>query len=171
MKVHSAGLVVYRQTTGEPEVLLAHMGSPWWAKKDIGAWTIPKGTIEAGEEPLEAARREFMEELGVNVPEGDLIELGDIQQHNNKTVTAWALEADVDVSNIKSNKVKIEWPPRSGKTQEFPEIDRAAWFSLPVAAQKSVRGQAELFQRLANILQVPFGPEVIPEPPVQPSLF
>jgi predicted NUDIX family NTP pyrophosphohydrolase len=171
MKARSAGLVVFRQTEGQPEVLLAHMGSPWWAKKDAGAWTIPKGGIEEDEEPLEAAKREFTEELGLSVPDGNLIELGEINQHNNKTVTAWALEADIDISNIKSNTVPIEWPPRSGKTQDFPEIDRAAWFSLPLAAQKSVRGQAELFERLANILHVPFGPEVIPEPPAQPSLF
>lgn len=171
MKAHGAGLVVYRQTGGEPEVLLAHMGSPWWAKKDIGAWSIPKGLIEEGEDPLAAAKREFTEELGLNLPEGEVVELGDVEQHNNKIVTAWALEADLDVGTIKSNTFELEWPPRSGQIREFPEIDRAAWFSLPLAAQKCVRGQSELFERLANILHVPFGPEEIPEPPAQPSLF
>src|SRR4051794_30477393 len=99
MKAHSAGLVVYRFKDGQPEVLLAHMGTPWWAKKDVGAWTIPKGLIEQNEEPLQAAKREFGEELGLAVPEGEFTELGDIDQHNNKTVTAWAIESDVDVSD------------------------------------------------------------------------
>ena len=156
---------------GLPQVLLAHMGSPWWAKKDIGAWTIPKGEVEEGEEPLDTAKREFTEELGLQVPEGKLLELGMIEQHNNKTVTAWAIEADIDASNIESNKVEIEWPPRSGKKQQFPEIDRANWFGLAEAVQKTVRGQAELFEKLANILHVPFGAEEIPDPPAQGSLF
>jgi len=168
---HSAGLVIFRRNKGNVEVLLGHMGAPWWAKKDVGAWTIPKGLINKGEEPLEAAKREFTEELGLQVPEGEFIELGDIEQHNNKTVTAWAIEADIDASNIKSNTFKTGWPPRSGKQQEFPEIDRAGWFSLAEAAQKSVRGQAGLFEKLANILPVPFGVEEIPPPPQQNSLF
>jgi predicted NUDIX family NTP pyrophosphohydrolase len=171
MKVHSAGLVVYRHTDSGPEVLVAHMGSPWWAKKDVGAWTIPKGVIEEGEEPLDAARREFSEELGLPVPEGEFIELGSIEQHNNKSVTAWAVETDIDADSIKSNTFKVEWPPKSGKIQEFPEIDRAAWLPLPEAARKTVKGQAELFERLADKLNVPFGPETIPEPPQQKSLF
>jgi predicted NUDIX family NTP pyrophosphohydrolase len=171
MKAHSAGLVVYRMSGGQPQVLLAHMGSPWWAKKDIGAWTIPKGEVEDGEQPFETAKREFGEELGLPLPEGKFIELGDIEQHNRKTVTAWAVEAEIDASQIKSNTVAIEWPPRSGKTQDFPEIDRAAWFGLAEAAQKTVRGQAELFERLANFLHVPFGAEEIPKPPGQGSLF
>jgi predicted NUDIX family NTP pyrophosphohydrolase len=168
MKKHSAGLVIYRIKDGRPQVLLAHMGSPWWAKKDVGAWTIPKGEVEAGEEPLDTAKREFGEELGLPVPDGDFMELGDIEQHNRKTVSAWAIEADPDVANIKSNTVKIEWPPRSGKEQDFPEIDRADWFGLAEAGQKTVRGQAELFERLAAKLDVPFKPE---ERPAQGSLF
>jgi predicted NUDIX family NTP pyrophosphohydrolase len=171
MKAHSAGIIVYRTKQGLTEVLIAHMGSPWWAKKDIGAWTIPKGTIEEGEEPLDTAKREFNEELGLGFPEGQLIELGTIEQHNNKDVVAWAVEADIDTSDIKSNSFEIEWPPRSGQTREFPEIDRAGWFSLAEAAQKTVKGQAELFERLANELNIPFGAEEIPEAPQQGSLF
>ncbi|MBX4197309.1 NUDIX domain-containing protein [Candidatus Saccharibacteria bacterium] len=171
MKAHSAGLVVFRRTGEQPEVLLAHMGAPWWAKKDIGAWSVPKGLVEEGEEPLDTAKREFGEELGLAVPDGKFIELGDVEQSNKKIVSAWAVEADMDVSHIKSNTFKAEWPPKSGKQQEFPEIDRAAWFSLAEAAQKAVGGQAELFERLANILHVPLGPEEAPKTPKQNSLF
>jgi predicted NUDIX family NTP pyrophosphohydrolase len=171
MKKQSAGIVVYRFKEDVPQVLLAHMGSPWWAKKDIGAWTIPKGGIEEGEEALDTAKREFTEELGLQAPEGEYADLGSIDQHNNKTVQAWAVEADIDISDIKSNTFELEWPPRSGQKQEFPEIDRAAWFGLAEAAQKTVRGQAELFEKLANLLHVPYGTEEIPEPPAQASLF
>lgn len=171
MKAHSAGLVVYRMRQGQPEVLLAHMGAPWWAKKDAGAWTIPKGGIEENEEPLAAAKREFTEELSLPLPGGEYTRLDDVEQHNNKTVSAWAVEADLDISDIRSNTFKAEWPPRSGKIREFPEVDRAAWFGLAEAAQKSVRGQAGLFEQLANLLHVPFGAERIPPPPAQNSLF
>lgn len=146
------------------------MGTPWWSKKDVGAWSIPKGLVEDNEEPLEAAKREFHEELSLVLPPGDFIELGDIEQHNRKIVSAWAIEGDLDVSEIKSNTTTIEWPPRSGQMQEFPEIDRAAWFGLAEASQKAVRGQAELFERLAAYLQVPF--EAVPkQEPAQGSLF
>jgi predicted NUDIX family NTP pyrophosphohydrolase len=171
MKKHSAGIIVYRLSGEQPEVLLGHMGGPFHAKKDNGHWSIPKGLVEKGEEPLETAKREFNEELGLQSPEGEFVELGSIEQHNNKTVTAWAIEANPDISEIKSNTFKMEWPPRSGKEQEFPEIDRAAWFSLPVAAQKCISGQAELFVRLASELHVPFGAEEIPPAPKQGSLF
>lgn len=171
MKAHSAGLVAFRQTGSQPEVLLAHMGSPWWAKKDIGAWTIPKGLIEENEDPLDTAKREFSEELGMAAPDGEFIGLGDIQQNNNKTVSAWAVEADINVSNIKSNIFEAEWPPGSGQTQEFPEIDRAAWFGLAEAAQKAVPGQAGLFERLAEILKVPFQPDSAIGKGQQASLF
>ena len=166
MKKTSAGLVLYRQTSGKLEVLIAHMGSPWWARKDKGAWTIPKGEYE-DEEPLAAARREFREELGSEPPEGELIELGSVEQSNNKIVTAWALEGDLDVSKVFSNKVTIEWPPRSGVNQEFPEIDKAAWVTPAVAAQKVVAAQAEFFGRLIEKL----GVEPEPDQPVQGSLF
>ena len=170
MKKLSAGIIVYRKKGASIEVLTAHMGTPWWAKKDIGAWTIPKGGLEEGEQPLDAAKREFKEELNLQLPEGELIELGEIDQHNNKTVIAWAIEGDPDLSNIKSNTVEIEWPPRSGKKQSFPEIDRAAWLSLPEAAQKTVRGQAELFERLAKKLGIEFEPADAKKP-TQSSLF
>lgn len=150
---------------------MAHMGGPFHAKKDVGHWSIPKGLVEEGEEPLATAKREFTEEFGLQAPEGDYLELGTVDQHNNKSVTVWAVEADLDVSNIQSNTFNMEWPPRSGKIQEFPEIDRAAYMSLAEASQKCVKGQAELFERLANELHVPFGAEEIPEPPAQGSLF
>jgi predicted NUDIX family NTP pyrophosphohydrolase len=171
MKAHSAGLVVYKMTSGHPEVLLAHMGGPFHAKKDDGHWSIPKGLIDEGEEPLAAAKREFNEELSLPAPDGEYIELGDIEQHNKKIVTAWAVEADIDASDIKSNMFEMEWPPRSGKKLEFPEIDRAGWFSLADAARKAVRGQAELFERLANRLHVPFGSDEAASRPQQGALF
>lgn len=156
---------------GQPEVLIAHMGAPWWAKKEVGAWSIPKGEIEEDEEPLEAAKREFQEELGLTLPEGDFLELGHIDQNNNKSVTAWAIEGDMDIAYIRSNTFKAEWPPRSGKIQEFPEIDRAGWFNLQEAAAKLVPGQQGLLENLANLLHIPFGAEEIPEAPQQGSLF
>ena len=171
MKKHSAGIIVYRLKGGPPEVLVAHMGSPWWAKKDIGAWSLPKGEVEEGEEPLQTAKREFTEELGLQVPEGEFIELGAIEQNNNKVVSGWAIEDEPDINDFKPNMIKIEWPPKSGKQQEFAEIDRVAWMSLIDAAQKSVKGQAELYERLANYLHVPLGSEDIPEAPKQGSLF
>jgi predicted NUDIX family NTP pyrophosphohydrolase len=157
--------------SGQPEVLMAHMGGPFHAKKDEGHWSIPKGLIDDGEEPLAAAKREFSEELGLAAPDGEYVELGDVEQHNKKVVTAWAVEAEPDISDIKSNVFETEWPPRSGKTQKFPEIDRAAWLSLAEAGRKCIRGQAELFERLANLLHVPFGSEELPDTPQQGSLF
>jgi predicted NUDIX family NTP pyrophosphohydrolase len=171
MKKRSAGIIVYRKTPDSIDVMLAHMGSPWWAKKDVGSWTIPKGEINDGEDAFDTAKREFVEELSLPVPDGEFIDLGAIEQHNNKTVQAWAIEADIDVSKIKSNTFKIEWPPKSGKEQEFPEIDRAGWFDLSTAAQKAVRGQAALFERLAEKLGISINkPEVEPENK-QASLF
>jgi predicted NUDIX family NTP pyrophosphohydrolase len=152
MKKHSAGLVAYRLKNGQLEVLAAHMGAPWWAKKDVGAWSIPKGLVEDGEEPIAAAKREFSEELGLPVPKGDYLELGTIEQQNNKSVTAWAVEHDVRLDHIKGNTFEMEWPPRSGQTQTFPEIDRAEWLPIEVAAAKLVRGQEQLLHRLADKL-------------------
>ena len=171
MKKQSAGLLVYRLREDKPEVLIAHMGGPFHAKKDAGHWSIPKGEYDEGENPQEVARREFKEELGKQIPEGEWEELGDIEYSNKKTVTAWALKGDLDVSEIKSNTFKTEWPPRSGKMQEFPEIDKAEWFSLPEAAQKLVPAQAEFIKRLAGKLGTTFETSKPPAEPQQGSLF
>ena len=126
MKKQSAGLLVYRIKSGQIEVLIAHMGGPFHANKDAGHWSLPKGEYQEGEDPLEVARREFKEELGIESPEGKLIELGTIEYKNKKTVVAWGVQADLDVSHTTSNTFETEWPPRSGKIQEFPEIDKAS---------------------------------------------
>jgi predicted NUDIX family NTP pyrophosphohydrolase len=135
------------------EVLLGHMGGPYFARRDDGAWSIPKGEYGPDEEPLAAARREFTEELGAIPPAGaDYLPLGAIRQRNGKQVTAWAVEADFDVTTLVSNTFEIEWPPRSGRRQAFPEIDRAAWFDAETARRKMVAGQPELLDRLLDHL-------------------
>lgn len=128
----SAGVLMYRRRGDEIEVFLVHPGGPFWAAKDHGVWTIPKGEYEAGEKPLEAAQREFHEETGFTVS-GDFVELGTVRQKSGKTVTAWAVESDCDATQLKSNTCEIEWPPRSGKRLEIPEVDRGSWFSLQLA--------------------------------------
>ena len=130
------------------EVFLGHMGGPYWARKDAGAWTIPKGEIEPGEEPLAVARREFCEEIGSPVPPGDPIDLGEVRQAGGKSVRAWAVEGDLEASAIGSNTFELEWPPKSGRMQSFPEIDRADWFDLATAAEKIVVGQRTFLDRL-----------------------
>jgi predicted NUDIX family NTP pyrophosphohydrolase len=141
----SAGLLLCRPG---PQFLLAHMGGPFWAKRDEGAWTIPKGELDDGEGALAAARREFAEELGVPLPDGaEFVPLGDIRQRGGKLVSAWAVEADVDVSQVAGNTFEIEWPPRSGRRQEFPEIDRAQWFDVDEARRLIVAAQAEFLDR------------------------
>ena len=145
----SAGIVLWRRLdSGVVEVLLGHMGGPYWARKDVGAWSIPKGEIEPGEEPLDVARREFCEEIGVPLPPGDIDDLGEIRQAGGKTVLAWAVEGDLDASAIVSNTFELEWPPKSGRIQAFPEIDRAEWFDLAAAAEKIVVGQRTFLDRL-----------------------
>jgi len=144
----SAGLLVYRRRGGALEVLLAHPGGPLWAKKDEGAWTIPKGEFEADEDPLAAARREFAEEIGVAIVEGRFIELTPLKQPSGKLVHAWAVEADLEVDEPRSNTFELEWPPRSGRVQEFPEIDRAQWFDLPHARRKILSGQQPFLDEL-----------------------
>jgi predicted NUDIX family NTP pyrophosphohydrolase len=147
---HSAGILLFRRDGGEAEFLLVHPGGPFWAKKDAGAWTIPKGQIEAEEEPRACAIRELEEELGP-APELDpeqLIELGSIKQKAGKVVEAWAAEADFDPTTLASNTFSMEWPPRSGNQQEFPEVDRADWFDLKAARKKILPAQAELLDRL-----------------------
>jgi predicted NUDIX family NTP pyrophosphohydrolase len=148
----SAGLLVYRRTTGV-EVLLGHMGGPFWARKDAGAWTIPKGEPSPGEDPWAAALREFAEELGVPAPSSDPLPLGDVTQRSGKVVTAWAVEGDLDVSAIQSNLVEIAWPPRSGRTLLVPELDRAGWFTPDEARRLVVTAQAAFVDRLEELLR------------------
>ena len=147
----SAGLLLYRRTPGWIEVFLVHPGGPFWAKKDAGAWSIPKGEYVPGEDPLDAARREFAEETGI-VPDGELVELGVVKQAGGKIVTAWAFEGDCDAAAIRSNTFTMEWPPKSGRQQEFPEVDRAEWFDLETAAGKILKGQLPFPGRLAEVL-------------------
>jgi predicted NUDIX family NTP pyrophosphohydrolase len=150
----SAGILLFRFADGEPEVLLVHPGGPFWAKRDRGAWSIPKGEYAEEEDPRAAALRELREELGA-APElaaVDLIELGSIRQKAGKAVDAWAAEAGFDPAALRSNCFSIEWPPRSGRQQEFPEVDRAEWFSPEEARQRIVPAQAELIDRLLEQL-------------------
>jgi predicted NUDIX family NTP pyrophosphohydrolase len=146
--VSSAGIVLYRRHDEGIEILLGHMGGPYWARKDDGAWSIPKGEYDDDEQPLAAARREFAEELGHPAPDGVPVELGQITQRNGKVVTAFALEGDLDAASVRSNVFEMEWPPHSGRLQAFPEIDRAAWFRTAEARTKAVPSQGELFDRL-----------------------
>ena len=150
MPERSAGILLYRHGDDGPEVLLVHPGGPFFARRDDGAWSIPKGLYEDDEEPLAAARREFAEELGSPCPDGPALELGEIRQKNGKRVTAWAVEGDLDAEAITSNTFELEWPPRSGRRQEFPEVDRAAWFTLDAARVKILAAQAPLLDRLAD---------------------
>jgi predicted NUDIX family NTP pyrophosphohydrolase len=147
--VSSAGILMYRQTGRGLEVLLAHPGGPFWRNRDEGAWSIPKGKMDEGEDAAAAARREFLEETGCTL-EGALEPLGDIRQRGGKRVTAFAVEGDLDVDAIKSNTFEIEWPPKSGRMQSFPEIDRAAWFDLPAAHVKILQSQRQLLDRLVD---------------------
>jgi len=148
----SAGVLMFR-TRGEPELLLVHPGGPFWAKKDDGAWSIPKGLYDAGEDPLAAAMREFAEETGA-VPRGDFIALGRFVLPSRKSLDVWAVESDFDLSGFSSNLFSMEWPPRSGRQQEFPEIDRAEWFGLGTARSKVVKGQVALLDALEQKLSL-----------------
>ncbi|MBN1359871.1 MAG: NUDIX domain-containing protein [Sedimentisphaerales bacterium] len=150
MARQSAGILMYRQRE-RLEVLLVHPGGPFWARKDTGAWSIPKGEYAAGQDPLKAAQREFREETGL-AAEGPFAPLGSVKQPGGKTVTAWALEGDCDPNGLTSNTFSMEWPPRSGKQQEFPEVDRAAWFDLETAQSKIHQGQIPLLEALQRIL-------------------
>ena len=147
----SAGLLMFRRCGGAPEVLLVHPGGPFWTRRDLGAWSIPKGEFAAGEDPLAAARREFEEETGI-VPEGEFIPLAPCRQSGGKVVHAWAFEGDCDPAAIVSNTFLMEWPPRSGRRQAFPEVDRAAWFPLEEAKRKLVSGQGGLVEELGRLL-------------------
>jgi predicted NUDIX family NTP pyrophosphohydrolase len=150
----SAGILLFRRTGGEVEFLLVHPGGPFWARKDAGAWSIPKGGIESEEEPRACAIRELEEELGpAPVLDAErLVELGSVKQKAGKVVEAWAAEADFDPAQLASNTFSMEWPPRSGKRQEFPEVDRAEWFGLEAAREKILPAQAEFLDRLLERL-------------------
>jgi predicted NUDIX family NTP pyrophosphohydrolase len=149
----SAGILLYRVMRGAPEVLLVHPGGPFWARRDAGAWSIPKGEYEPGDDPRTCALREFEEETGAAVPPGELIDLGDVKQKGGKVVSAWAAEGDLDADAVRSNTFTMEWPPRSGRTVEFPEIDRAGWFGVDAAREKLVAAQAEFLDRLLERLR------------------
>jgi predicted NUDIX family NTP pyrophosphohydrolase len=158
---HSAGILLFRRA-GDPqavEFLLVHPGGPFWGKRDLGAWTIPKGQLEPGEDPRDCALREMGEELGAApaLDPGDLIELGSIRQRAGKVVEAWAAEAEFDPAALASNTFSMEWPPRSGKEQEFPEVDRAQWFDLGAARQKIIPAQGDFLDRLLEHLGLPSG--------------
>ena len=146
----SAGTLLYRRSARGVEVLLVHPGGPFWARRDLGSWSIPKGEFGADEEPAAAARREFSEELGVELV-GQLHPLGEIRQKAGKRVVGFACEGDLDPSTVRSNSFEMEWPPRSGRMQSFPEIDRAEWFDLDTARQKIIPGQTPFLDRLASL--------------------
>ncbi|HZI84524.1 MAG TPA: NUDIX domain-containing protein [Casimicrobiaceae bacterium] len=150
-KIASAGVLLYRVRGGALEVFLVHPGGPYWRSKDAGAWSIPKGHLEAGDDAFAAAKREFLEETGSPV-EGEFIPLVPVKQPGGKVVHAWAVEGDIDASSIRSNAFSIEWPPRSGKLQEFAEVDRGEWFSLDEARRKILTGQRGFLDQLQNRL-------------------
>ncbi|HVN24743.1 MAG TPA: NUDIX domain-containing protein [Syntrophorhabdales bacterium] len=152
MVKQSAGLLMYRKRGQSIQVLLVHPGGPFWAKKDLGAWSIPKGEFAEDEDALKAARREFEEETGF-LPTGNFIRLGSIKQPSGKIVHAWGFEGDLDTRNIKSNTFLLEWPPQSGKQQEFPEVDRADWFNIETAKEKITKGQIDFLDELLRNLE------------------
>lgn len=143
-------MLLHRSREGKTQVLLVHPGGPFWKKRDDGAWSIPKGEIEPAEAPLEVALREFQEELGSPAPGDELRALGSIRQAGGKVVHAWAAEGDFDVERMTSNTFSMEWPPRSGRTHQFPEVDRAAWFDLDEARRKILESQLPLLDRLES---------------------
>jgi predicted NUDIX family NTP pyrophosphohydrolase len=151
MAVHSAGILLFKYDDGRLEVMLAHPGGPFWAEKDHGAWSIPKGLFEETEDALDAAKREFSEETGFEV-DGEFIELGELKQPSRKIIHAWALEGDLDTANIQSNTFTLEWPKNSGNVKEYPEIDKAQWFTVEEARKKILKGQAEFIDRLIEKL-------------------
>ena len=153
-KKQSAGIVLYRLRQDTIEVFLVHPGGPYWAGKDEGAWSIPKGEIQEGDEPLQTAKREFAEETGLPIA-GEFRALAPLKQPSGKLIHAWAVEGDIDPGAVKSNLFPMEWPPRSGITQEFPEIDQGAWFSIPLAMQKLLPGQRPFLDALHTLTARP----------------
>ena len=151
MPKKSAGIILFRFTKDQLEVLLVHPGGPFWAKKDLNAWSIPKGEFEDAEDPLDAAKREVQEETGMKL-EGKFVELTAVKQKSGKLVLAWALEGNFDPANIQSNEFEMEWPPHSGKKKLFPEVDKAGWFTIEEAVKKIVGGQIPLLKELEGIV-------------------
>lgn len=147
---HSAGLLLFRRTDDGLEVLLGHMGGPFFAKREAGAWTVPKGEYDPDEPAWEAARREFQEELGLAPPDGEAVPLGEVRQSGGKIVTVWAVEADLDPATVVPGTFRMEWPPRSGRTQDFPELDRVQWLAVDRAREVIVKAQATFLDRLAE---------------------
>jgi predicted NUDIX family NTP pyrophosphohydrolase len=147
----SAGILLFRRPPAGVEVMLVHPGGPFWAKKDAGSWSIPKGLVEGGEDHFAAAKREFLEEIGMAV-DGEFVDLGAHKQPGGKTIAAWACEGDFDPSQLKSNTFALEWPPRSGRMAEFPEVDRAAWFAIDEALMKINKGQTPIIGALESLL-------------------
>jgi predicted NUDIX family NTP pyrophosphohydrolase len=152
--VRSAGILLFRRAGAAVEVLIVHPGGPLWARRDDGAWSIPKGECDPGEEPLAAARREFAEEIGSPAPAGEPLALGEVRLKSGKRVIAWALEGDLDAAAIRSNTFTMQWPPRSGRTQAFPEVDRGGWFDPARARVKLNPTQAEFIDRLVDMLDL-----------------
>lgn len=150
--MNSAGILMYHRSGEEIEVLLVRLGGPVWRKRDLGAWSLPKGEMEVGESPETTARREFKEELGVEAS-APLQPLAEVRQRGGKKVQGYALEGDLDAGSVRSNEVAIEWPPQSGLTMHFPEIDRAEWFSLPIARKKILASQLPFLDRLEMLLK------------------
>jgi predicted NUDIX family NTP pyrophosphohydrolase len=151
MPKRSAGLLMYRRHNGQVEVFLVHPGGPFWAKKDMGAWSICKGEYAESELPLEAAKREFQEETGFTA-QGSFLELGVVQQASGKIVSAWAFEGDCDPGKLVSNHCQVEWPPRSGRMIEIPEVDRGGWFSIAAASERILKSQEPFLDRLSQML-------------------
>lgn len=151
MPKQAAGILLYRRGAAGVEVLLAHPGGPLWARKDLASWTLPKGQFTDGELPLDAAKREFEEEMG-SPPTGEFQALGTLKQPSGKVIHAWAAQSDFDVTTVASNLFSMEWPPRSGKFGEFPEVDRAEWFSIEEARLKILKGQAPFLDRLLALV-------------------
>jgi len=152
MAAGSAGILLHRSGMRGTEVMLVHPGGPFWARKDLGAWSIPKGELDAGEDPRACALREFAEETGTRLPVGEFDDLGSVKLKSGKIVVAFAVAGDLDPASVRSNTFPLEWPPRSGRMQEFPEIDRAEWFELDAARAKLNPAQAELIDRLEALL-------------------
>jgi predicted NUDIX family NTP pyrophosphohydrolase len=152
VSIHSAGILLWRRRDTMLEVFIAHMGGPFWAKKDAAAWSIPKGEFLEPEDELAAAKREFNEEIGVPAPTADYVRLGEFRQSSGKVVIPFAAESDLEVAKVRSNTFEMEWPPRSGRKQAFPEVDDARWFDIPTARVKLVKGQVAILDALERLV-------------------